>query len=429
MRNDAFGGLKALTAEYGDVIGIHWPFSTHLISHPDHVKRVFKENAKNYNNHWHEVDELKPLIGDGIFLAKGEAWTKQRRAVSREFHLDTVLNFVDPINQQVARWIDEWKKEPSGSIKDIPEEMMSLTLRIAGDFLFGAILEDSGTIPQSIEVNSKLAADRIRALIKLPRSCPLPSHRKANRLIREMDTIIYSVIRDYQEKRPERINVLSRLIAASEKEGQDALSNKQLRDEMVTLLVAGHETSAGALFWTLYELARNPDVQEKLHSEIRDTIGLSSSPTGLDLRKLNYPRMVIEETLRLYPSFANISRHVAEDDDVGGYFIPGNSLINVCPYLTHRHKDFWTDPELFKPERFLAEKQKDRHPYAYTPFGKGPRACIGENFAMVETQLILIPLIQTFEFGCMSSEPILPKARISMVPSSPMKLSITRRSS
>jgi cytochrome P450 len=429
LRNEPFIGLRNLHQKYGDVVGVHWPFSAHLISHPDHLKHIFKDNAKNYMIRGKEFDEVKPLLGEGILLAKGEPWVRQRRTISKEFHLGTVIGFADPINEQVSRWIEEWKKAPPKTVKNIPQEMMSLTLRIAGEIFFGTIIEESGAVAQSVEVNGKLAAERIRAIVKIPRGCPLPSHRKANRLVKEMDQIVYRIIREYQDKRPNKVNVLSRLMTANEKGGPDALSDKQLRDELITLLVAGHETTAGALFWTLYELAQNPDVQEKLHLEIRNVLGTTAVPTVEDLEKLRYPKMVLEETLRLYPSFANLSKHVSNDDEIGGYFIPGNSLMNVAGYLTHRHRDFWKDPEKYIPERFTAEATKDRHPYAYVPFGKGPRACLGEHFAMLEAQLILIPLIQNFKFERISPEPIPPRARIAMVPASPMQLSVTRRPS
>ena len=194
----------------------------------------------------------------------------------------------------------------------------------------------------------------------------------------------------------------------------------------MTILISGHETTSSTLFWTLYCLHQNPRVEKRLVSEIRDVLG-DEPPTVESLEKMSYPRMVIKETLRLYPAFANLSKTVGADDEIGGYFIPGGTLMNLCVYLTHRHPDFWESPEEYRPERFEPEAVAARHPYAHIPFGRGPRACIGEHFAMLEAQLLLIRILQKFKFELVPGHVVKPVARITIWPEQGIKMRLSRR--
>lgn len=409
IRRDPFEQLKRIREEYGDFLRVRMPYVAHLVCHPDHMEHIYLRNAKNYLVRGKEFYEVEPLLGQGVLLSNGDLWAKQRRTISKEFTPNTVKGFAPAMLAHVDRTIARWERE--GDVeREMTDEMMTLTLGIAAEVFFGTAIENAIPIAEAVDLQAKLAAERIRAFIKLPRGCPIPGHRKVDKAIARMDKIIYRLISDYR-KEGGRTNVLTRLMDSR------GMSDKLLRDEIVTLLISGHETTASLLFWTFYLLDRNPPVRERLEAEVKRYDG--------DLEAVPYVKWVLQETLRMYPAFANLSKTVAKDDEIDGCFIPGGSLMNVCVYLTHYHPEFWPDPERFDPERFSPERSKGRHPFSWLPFGRGPRACIGEHFAMLEAQLLLIRLVQRFRFHLVPGHVVKPVARITIFPQHGIRMRVT----
>lgn len=430
LRKDPFGELVKAREQYGDILRFRLDRVAHLICHPDHMEHIYLKNAKNYLVRGKEFYEVEPLVGTGVLLANGDLWARQRRTISKEFTAQTVKSFGPLMAEHAQRTVDRWERELGDKPRrEMTDEMMALTLGIAADVFFGTHVENVKAIGEAVDVHCRLATKRIRALVKLPRGCPLPSHNKADRATKKLDEIIYGLMRDYEKERPAKTNVLSRLMDGREKQGMDSeerMSDQLLRDEIVTILISGHETTASLLFWTLYLLDQSPEVEKKLYEAIRETIG-DRPPAAADLETLTYPGWVLREGLRLYPAFANLSKEVAKDDEIGGFFIPRGSSMNVCVWLTHRHPDFWPDPERFDPERYNPQNSAARHRYSWLPFGEGPRACIGEHFAMLEAQLLLILLVQRFRFRLVPGHVVRPTARITTFPEKGIPMVLERR--
>jgi cytochrome P450 len=428
VRKDPFAGLVFIRKKYGDFIRVRMPYVAHLICHPDHMKHIFKDNAKNYMMRGKEFYEIEPLLGNGVLLSNDELWVRQRRTIGLEFSAEASKSYAPTMIRHVENLTNKWEKElKDDDVVEMTEEMMNLTLQIAADCFFGTSVANAKIIGDAVDINANLAAKRIRAFIKLPRTWPTPAHKRADESIRRVDEIVYKLMNEYRSNPQGKVNVLSRLMAAQQKLGTEMMSDKLVRDEIVTILISGHETTASLLFWTLYCLSENPEIEQKLARSIHEAIG-DKTPGLEDLESLSYPRKVLLETLRLYPAFASLSKQVKNDDEINGCFIPGGSLMNVCVWLTHRHPDFWKEPDKFDPSRFEDEEMAKRHPYAFLPFGKGPRACIGEHFAMIEAQLLLIRLIQKFKFTLLEGHHVVPGARITTFPLDGVKMKVRRRS-
>ena len=271
---------------------------------------------------------------------------------------------------------------------NIAQEMTRLTMRIVGQALFSIDLGDeTERIGQTVMTLMKLYADYMYHPIP-PLGIPTPRNRRMQKTIRALDAVVYDIIAAHRQQRADQGDLLSLLLSARDEETGQGMSDQQVRDEVMTLLLAGHETTAVALSWAWYLLSQHPEIESRLHAELEQVPG-GQVPTIEHLPKLLYTRMVLEETMRLYPPVVGFNRRALADDEVGGYVVPANTLIWLSPYATHRHPDFWENPDVFDPQRFAPERSAVRPHFAYFPFGGGPRLCIGNNFAMMEGPLVL----------------------------------------
>jgi cytochrome P450 len=260
-----------------------------------------------------------------------------------------------------------------------------------------------------------------------PLSVPTPANRRMQAGLRTLNAVVQRLIeerRKPQQTAPQ--DLLSLLLEAQDEESGQGLSDRQVRDEVFTLLFAGHETTANALTWALYLLSQHPAVEQRLQAEV-DMVLAGRTPTVEDLGRLPYTRMVLEETLRLYPPGATIPRRAIADDVIGGFAIPANSLVFITPYVTHRHPDFWGRPEVFDPERFTPERVAARHRFAYFPFGGGPHLCIGQHFAPMEAQLALAMIAQRYRLRLVSGQRIEPQVMVTIRPCSGVQMTLHRR--
>jgi cytochrome P450 len=423
LRNDTFRAIEQARRDFGDIIRIDVPYTNHLLSHPRHLRHVFETNAQNYLRRGEEFREVEPLLGEGVLLANGDKWARGRRLLAPEFWRKRVVDFIPVFVECVENFS---RTVPVGQDIDVTEQIVALTLEAAAQSFFGVPAAEVHATSHAVELNSRLAADRIRALVKLPLSFPTPRHLRARRAIENMNRDIFNLIERYKTAPSKRVNVLSRLMASSEWANSGGLDAKTVRDEIVTILVVGHETTASTLFWCLYELAKNPGILRRLQSEV-DELELGPALSDAEFEKAPYLRQVIFETMRVYPALASLSKTALRDDEIDGFHIPAGSVVNVCVYLAQRHPDFWPDPERFDPERFTPAEIAKRDAYAFAPFGAGPRRCIGEHFAMVELLTLLACLVKNFDFELNRSHPVKPVARISTAAEHGIRMKLYRR--
>jgi cytochrome P450 len=427
MQRDPLGFLTR-TRQYGYVVGMRFVFSpTYLIYHPDSVKHVLQENHRNYNKDVLTYKLFRQFLGQGLVTNDGDSWLHQRRLIQPAFHRKRLAAYGTLMTDATTTLLERWQARVEGDAPlDVAEEMMRLTLGIVGQALFSVDLShETSTVGPAVTTLLKLLGDYLFAPFP-PLSIPTPRNRRMLAALREIDQVVESIIARRRQQNVDTGDLLSMLLLARDEETGQGMSDRQVRDEVMTLLNAGHETTANALVWTWYLLSQHPEVERRLYDEL-DQVLAGNLPTIERLPDLKYTRMVIEESLRLYPPFCVISRKAIADDELGGYHIPANSMILVSPYATQRHPDFWPDPERFDPERFTPEREAARPHYAHFPFAGGPRLCIGSNFAMMEAQLVLATIAQRYQLRLVPGHPVEPQMLVTLRPKYGLPMTIQRR--
>ncbi len=408
LKGDPLGTLQALQRAYGDVIYsplVNAP--TYLLAHPDHVGHVLQANHRNYRRS-RNSDKLKRALGNGLLTNDGASWLKQRRLMQPAFHRKRIARFGETMTSETQKLLAEWQAEaPPGKPLDVSSEMMRLTLAIVSRTMFGAtVMRDAEHLGPAVTELQEETHRRQFVLLDLPEWVPLPHLRRGRKARRTIEQAVTRIIEARRRSDvSEHDDLLSMLMNAKDADTGEPMDDAQLRDEVRTIFLAGHETTSNALTWTWYLLARNPAAATKLRAELDQVLG-GRVPTTDDITQLPYTKMVVEESMRLLPPVWAISRKAIADDEVGGYHIPAGSTIVLSQYITHRHPDSWEEPDLFDPERFTPERAKRRHRFAYFPFGGGPRICIGSNFAMLEAQLLLATIAQHYELDLVPGHPV-----------------------
>lgn len=391
--------METLVAEYGDAVRFRalLHFFGYIFCHPDHNKHVLQDNNKNYTKLPHpSLLILTPVVGNGLLTSDGEFWRRQRRLAQPAFHRQQIAGFATTMTDATLNLIDQWQ---DGQQLDLAEAMMHLTLEIAGKTLFSIDLtREADTVGEAFTAVNEEVAHLTARPFAYQRLRFFPwwhSSRVIHQNTAVLDTVVHKIIAERRQSGQAKADLLSMLMDARDEETGAGMDDKQLRDEVMTLMLAGHETTAVNLAWTFYLLSAHPDVRQKLEAELAAVLN-GRAPTIADLPHLAYTTMVIEESMRLYPPAYAIARFGHAPDTLGGYDIPANTVLTLSPYLTHRHPEFWPQPHAFIPERFTPEQKAERPRYAYLPFGGGPRQCIGNNFAMTEAILLLATIAQKF---------------------------------
>jgi cytochrome P450 len=403
-RKNYIAPMERLFAEYGDFIYFHGFRDVCMVFNADAVEHVLKTNQKNYLKA-DDMKELRPVLGNGLLTSEGEEWRSNRRLMAPEFQHKNLQNFYGVISEHAEAMLKEWR----GFIEvtDLAPALSKATYGIAGECFFGTNLESSSKVVyDGIEASSEVAIRRMMSIFRPSYKWPFPSHLKMNRAVAAMDKVVYGIIDDRLAHPKAGEDVLSRLIKAG------GLSRTQMRDEVMTLLLAGHETTANSLAWTLYLLGKHPDIQEKLRDEVTAAMA-GEVPTMPELTKMPYAKMVLEESMRLIPPVAAIGRQNIEADELGGHPIKPDTKVNLVQWVIHRHPKYWDKPLEFIPERF-ADKSK-HHPYAYFPFGGGARVCVGEHMAMMEGVALLATMIRNFRFQ-LARDDVKPRPLITVRP-------------
>ncbi|HEY1351978.1 MAG TPA: cytochrome P450 [Ktedonobacteraceae bacterium] len=417
--------LTHMTRTYGDVSQfrlLNLPLI--VLNHPDDLQRVMQKNHMNYDKDVHLFKASQTVFGNGLVTHPGgEEWLRHRRLMQPAFHHQRINAMGSLMTSAALKMLEDWQPAIKAQKPiNMDEEMMRLTLQITSKALFSLDIADtSNPFGQACDVVNTTLTNFIRFPL-IPLSWPTPQHLRYRRAIENMDKICYALIRQRQAKNEDTGDLLSMMMQTRDEETGTGMSEQELRDEVITLLFAGQETSAESLAWTMYLLSQYPEIEARFHDEL-DRVLNGRVPTIEDLAHLPYTRMVLEESVRIYPPSWEIMRHTIADDELGGYHIPAGSLLFWTQYTVHRHPDFWENPEEFNPERFLPEAVAKRHSYAYIPFSNGPRVCIGNTFSLVETQLVLATFGQRYRFRMPpSAPPVKPVALLTLHPSYSMML-------
>ncbi|HTT77933.1 MAG TPA: cytochrome P450 [Candidatus Binataceae bacterium] len=399
---------------YGDVTRYRFgAMQVFLVVHPDGVKRVLQENHRNYVKSF-DYQILKRLLGEGLLTSEGRLWLRQRRLMAPMFHRQRIAEFGATMVDCTLKMLDQWNSLAStGNTFDACSEMMRLTLEIVARVLFK--VEIGGELAHEIGRDVTIANERF-GQFDLGTLLPwLPTLRNLQfrRATRSLNAIVGGIIASRRRIGQDRGDLLSLLLSARDEDTGEAMSDQQIRDEVVTLILAGHETTANALAWTWYLLSQNPEVELKLHAELAEVLG-GRTPAVADLPNLRYTSKVIDESMRLYPPAWSVGRSPIADDEILGFHIPKGSTVMLSQWLTHRHPDFWEDPERFDPERFKPARADNRPRYAYFPFGGGPRQCIGNAFALTEANLILAAVAQKYRLRLVPGQRVEPLALVTL---------------
>jgi len=392
--------------DYGDFVRMRFPFvRAYLAAHPDDIRHIVQDNHDNYTKNNIDYRLLKGGLGEGLLTSDGPYWLSQRRLLQPMFLRERITELGALMVDEANRLVEEWKpRAHSGKSFDAAVDMTRVTLAIVSRAMLSTdISQHARIIGESLTtMNEAMAQAGLSALLPF---LPTRTNRRIRAAKRALDAVIWKIIAERRASADQPDDLLGLLLAARDRETGRPLSDTQVRDEVATFLLAGHETTANALSWTWYLLGRNPHAEAKLHAEL-DEVLRGRAPEVKDLPRLRYAAMVIEESLRLYPPAWAFSRSNIDDDELSGYRIRRGSLIYISQYVTHRHPGFWEEPDRFDPERFTPERCAMRPKYAYFPFGGGPRACIGSQFALTEAALILCTLAQRYSLKIVRHHPV-----------------------
>jgi cytochrome P450 len=414
--------FSAWAAEFGDIFYYRaaW-LHVYFLNHPDLIEEVLIRNPRNFlkdrvvrNSRW--------FFGEGLLTNEGDSWLRQRRLSAPAFHRERVSTSANIMTTYAQQMLAHWQ---DGETLDIHQEMMRLTLQIVVRALFNVEAEETAEISSALNlIMSNTTGIRI-LLPPIARYLPTPRMISFRRAVARMDNTVYSIVAQHQANKGDSGDLLSMLIAARDEDGS-RMSDRQLRDEVLTFLIAGHETTALALTWTWHLLAQHPEVEGKLHEELDRVLG-GRLPEFADLPMLTYTERVIKESMRLYPPVWSLARTVISDFELRAYRIPAGANVVMSQWIMHRSPAYFPDPEKFDPDRWSPGKAQELPRFAYFPFGGGPRQCIGSSFAMMEATLLLATIAQRFRLQMVPKHPVIPVPSFTLRPKYGLRMTLESR--
>ena len=424
LNSDQLGFTLRCRDEFGDIVPLRvGPLRVLLLSHPDYVEQVLVHQNRSFKKGtFYRL--LEPLLGNGLFTSEGEFWVRQRRMAQPAFHRGRIVSYATTMVSCAETMLDRWRDM---EVLDLHHEMMRVTLQIVAKTLFDADIEDeAGEVGDALRVALAQLQRQIGSpLFLLPTAIPTPGRIRLRRAVRRLDAIVYKFIADRRASGQPRPDLLSMLLEARAEDGT-GMSDKQLRDECMTLVLAGHETTALALTWALYLLAQHPEVEATLLQELNDVLG-DGTATADDLARLSYAEMVVMETMRLYPPLPAIGRQAIADCEIGGFRIAAGTNVAMDPWVIHRDPRYFTHPERFEPERWKDGLASRLPTGAYFPFSAGPRRCIGHAFAMMEAVLVLATISRRFEVRPIPDHSVTPQIALTLRPRYGVKVQLHAR--
>jgi cytochrome P450 len=424
-RRDSMGYERHIARTYGDIVHMRWVNRhAYFISHPDYVRQVLVDEADKFYKAPIYRTLLSYFLGNGLLTSDGDFWRRQRKLAQPAFHTRRIASYGETMIGYTERLLEQWQP---GQTRDINRDMMRLTLGIVAKTLFNAdIDQEANRIGDALTDILEVTTERVQSPIQvIPDWIPTDSNKRRKAAVRDLDAIVLGIIGQRRASTEDQGDLLSMLMLARDDTDQ-GMTDQQLRDEAVTIVLAGHETTANALSWTWYLLAQHPEVEVKLHAELDRVLG-GRRPTTDDLRQLPYAEMVIKESMRLYPPIPSIARLAMEDTVIGGYPVPKGMIVSMAPHVIHRDPRWYPEPDEFRPERFTREFEKSLPKCAYLPFSTGPRICIGNSFAMMEAVLILATIAQRYQLAMVPGQTITPHAALTLRPQPNLQMTLTER--
>jgi len=432
IRRDLLQTFSDGFAEFGDIVRFKvGPSELYVIGSPDYAQEMLVTKKAVFQKPYREDKPfgLALILGRGLLTNPDtDSWLTQRRMMQPMFHRNSINTMTDKMiaggEDMLARWDESYQ---DGATFNLSHEMMKVTLDIINRTMFSAnVMADADDIGSMVETALHFIAKRVRNPFALPLSTPLPTYRAFNNATHQIDSLIYNLINQRRNSGENHDDLLDMLLNARDEDTGEGMTDVQLRDEVMTIFGAGHETTANGLTWAWYRLSQHPDVLEKLQNEV-DTVLEGRTPTREDLQNLPYTLAVFEEVMRLHPPAPITIRMNDVDATLGGYHIPAGTRVIVSFYHIHRHVDYWNDPETFNPDRFLPENKTEIDRHAYLPFGGGQRMCIGNHFALMEAQLLLVMMVQKVELKLLPDHDPKHEVAITLRPKYGMQMTVHRR--
>ena len=405
--NDRFTMQMRMMKQMGPIYSFNvGRYHVTYLSKPEYIRHILQENYKNYKKNVF-YDELKIILGQGLVTSEGDFWRKQRKMIQPAFHHKQIEHFSQLMVSSTKRLMTKWDESAiQNSTINIDEDMKSLTMEIVAQCLFS---NDTDTFAKaatnSVNVVLDWSKNRMESLVKSPQWVPTQSNREYNKAFSVLKEIVMGIIQERRAMNDRPNDLLTTMIEMTDEDSKKGMNDQQIFDEILTLFMAGHETTAHTLVWTWYLLSKNPQVRKKLNNEV-DAILQNSDVSFAQVPQLSYTKMVIQESMRYIPAVWGIGREAIADDRIDGFPIPKGATVGVSIYQMHHHPKYWENPEGFDPERFNPDNESKINKWVYMPFGGGPRACVGNAFAMMEAQIILAMLSKRYTLNLRSDIPI-----------------------
>lgn len=422
LTRDLLRPFSRLVDRYGPLFQVRLPFGHRLVmvAHPDAAEQVLRSRRGNYIK-GSAYDGARILLGQGLVTSEGDLWRRQRQLANPAFRPAQLERYLAVMAECTHELADDWQSREDLRNLDLGAEMTRLTLAIVGRTLFGLDLStQSSDAGEAFSAALEAISRRGPNSLQVPLWVPTRGNIRFRGVLRRLDRMVYDIIARFRAGEAQNADqtLLGAYLNSRDDETGEGMSDQQLRDEVITLYLAGHETTSSLLTWALYMLGRRPDIAAGLKAEI-DALAADRAPTLEMLKSLHCTSRLVNEVLRLYPPAWTIARNSLEEDEIMGYRMPANAIVMIAPYFIHRQPAFWPDPDRFDPDRFAPEQVEARHPFAYLPFSLGPRICIGMQFSLYEARLVLSILLRRFEVhtegpqvGCEAAGTLRPDAPI-----------------
>ena len=419
-RPDPLAVFTGWAREFGDIFYYRagW-IHVYFLNSPELIESVLVTNQQNFRKD-RVIQNSRWFLGQGLLTSEGGEWLRQRRLSQPAFHRERLALYARIINACAEEMLDSWK---DGENRDVHQEMMQLTLRVVAKVLFSVdVKNESKEVAAALNLLMKHSSGARMLLPPWVRYLPLPFLIRVRRAVRQLDEVVYRIIRERRRSENDNGDLLSMLMSARDEDGS-RMTDRQLRDEVMTFLLAGHETTALSLSWAWFLLSENPEAENKLHHELARVLD-GKNPSFEDLPRLCYTEAVVKESVRLYPPAWSLARTAAEDFEIGGYLVPAGSNVVMSQWIMHRDPRFFPSPEQFDPGRWFEEHTQRLPRFAYFPFGGGPRYCVGASFAMMEATLLLAAIAQRFRLRMVPGHKVVPVPSITLRPKYGIKMSL-----
>lgn len=410
--------------QFGDMIMVRFgPAKLYLLNHPDLIHEVLVSKASHFYKSSIIKQALGPVLGEGLFTSDGDFWKRQRKLAQPAFHTKRISNYAETMVDCTETLIQGWLEDAR---LDVEKEMSDVTIQVVAKTMFGGEVSGIQTLIQEVRVLLKIMDTRFSRLFQIPRWLPTSENRTLDATMASMNRLMQGFIETRRTSGEDSGDLLSMLLMARDEDNGERMSDKQLRDELMTIFGAGHETTATTLTWVWYLLAIHPEIEAKLHTEL-DSVLQGHRPAMDDLPRLPYTSQVIKEAMRLYPPAFATSRENSDETEIGGITFPKGTQFLINIYGMHRDSRFFINPDIFDPERFSPESEKSIDKNAYLPFGSGPRVCIGNAFAMMEARLLLATMAQQYRLSLPADMKVEPARRFTLRPRDGLRMVAHKR--